>query len=700
MFELGRFTLSDMVRCSTGVRTAADGAASMESAARRIVAFLHDSLIDKELLERSCALVRLYKAHPFEALEPALQERARAQAGPERSWRGVPCLTLLGTAGDGPGWCDRHASVTHAAIPLHSDETVRQLPMIQQLVEQLGLEVHEVVEPHPELFIDLDKRSFNVFHVPEAVGSPFVPAQDDFVLRYGVKSVLGFGGVLPPGSMFAVILFSRTSISEETAQLFRSVALSVKLALLPFTEGCVFDSELDGPGGVRTRHPSDELQYLRSRAATAEQLVEVRGDAILSQSLRLEGALEDAERRAEELAASESALLRSEAQARAVVDASLDAIIGMDAQGRITEFNPAAEAAFGYERSEVVGRQLAEVIIPAALRQRHYRGIEEYLRTGRGPVLGKRVELVGMRSSGEEFPVELAITCVDTTEGETFTAFLRDITDRKESDRALLVSRERAMHVARTLQDSLLPPTLPALPGIELASRYHPAGDGSEVGGDFYDVFQNGRDDWGVVLGDVCGKGAEAAAVTALVRYTIRAAAIRRRKPATILEMLNQAVHLQYPERFCTVLYSRLRRQAGSWWLTVASGGHPACLLVRPTGEVVELGEPGIIVGPFPTASFPEVHHEVAPGDVVIFYTDGVSEARGPGRSFYGEPRLKDLVCSLAGQSAATIAAQVEKSVLSFQGGLASDDLAVLVVRRPPAAPVRLRPAGRAGPPG
>ncbi|MGI8685523.1 MAG: PP2C family protein-serine/threonine phosphatase [Acidimicrobiales bacterium] len=686
MFELARFMLSDMVRCSNGVRAAAAGATSMESAARGIVAFLHDSLRDKELQERSCALVRLYKSHPFEALEPGLQARARAHAGPGRSWRGVPCLTLLGTAGDETKWCDRHASVAHAAIPLHSHETVRQLPMIQQLVEQLGLEVHEVVEPHPELFVDLDQRSFNVFHVPDAVGSPCVPAQEEFVLRYGVKSVLGFGGVLPPGSMFAVILFSRTPISEKTAQLFRSVALSVKLALLPFAEGRVFDSDLDLHEGIRAGRPDDEVSYLRSRAATAEQLVAVRGDAVLSQSLRLESALEDAERRAGELAASERALVQSEAQARAVIDVSLDAIVGMDAHGRITEFNPAAEATFGHARHEVMGRQLAEVIIPASLRQRHYRGLEEYLRTGRGPVLGRRVELIGMRASGEEFPVELAITSVvDTPEGETFTAFLRDITDRKEADRALRMSRERAMHIARTLQDSLLPPALPGLPGLELASRYHPAGDGSEVGGDFYDVFQNGRDDWGIVLGDVCGKGAAAAAVTALVRYTIRATAIRRRRPGTILQMLNEAVHRQYPELFCTVLYSRLRRHSAGWWLTVASGGHPPCLLVRPSGEVIELGEPGILVGPFPSATFPEVVHEVLPGDVVVFYTDGVSEARGPGRTFYGEQRLKDLVCSLAGQPAVTIAAQVEASVLSFQGGLASDDLAVLVVRRPPA---------------
>ncbi|MGI8685105.1 MAG: PP2C family protein-serine/threonine phosphatase [Acidimicrobiales bacterium] len=686
MFELAHFTLSDMVRCSNGVREVAAGASSMEAAAQSIVTFFQQNLVDKELDERSCALARFYKTHPFDQLEPALQARARALAPDEPTWADVPCLTLLGTAGDEPEWGDRRTSAAHAAIPLYSTEAVCRLPMIQQLVEQLGLDVDEIVAPHPELFVDLDQRSYNVFHVADAMGSPYVPAQDEFVIRHGVRSVLGFGGVLPSGSMFAVILFSRTPIDHGTAELFRSVALAVKLAVLPFVDGPVFDTD-----AASTRGQEEDLAALRSRAAAAEQLVAVHGNAVLAQALRLESTLENAERRAADLAASERALVDSEARARAVIDVSLDAIVGMDGHGRITEFNPAAEAVFGYSKNEVVGRLLAEVIIPESLRQRHFHGLEEYLRTGRGPVLGRRIELTGLRANGEEFPVELAVTTVGSPEGAIFTAFLRDITKRKASEAALRQSRERAMRIARTLQDSLLPPTPPRLPGLELASRYHPAGDGSEVGGDFYDVFQNGRDDWGIVLGDVCGKGTEAAALTALARYSIRATAIRSRRPGSILRTLNEVVHAQYPERFCTVLYSRLRRQGDNWQLTVASGGHPPCLLVRSTGELVELGEPGIIVGPFPSASFPEVTDELLAGDLLVFYTDGVTEARGAGGTFYGEWRLKDLLRSMAGRAAADVARAVEAAVLDFQGGFASDDLAVLVVRWPgkPVAQVR-----------
>lgn len=682
MFELARFTLSDMVRCSSGVREAAASAASMETAARAIVQYFRDNIVDKDLDEPSCALVRFYKVHPLGGLEPELRARVASGIGDVDLVDDVPCLTLLATAGDEEHWNDRHASVAHAAIPLRSAEAVRRLPMIHRLVEQLGLDLEEVVEPQRELFVDLDQRTYNVFHVVDANGSPYVPDQDGFVVPYGVRSVLGFGGVLPSGSMFAVILFARTTISSQAAELFRSIALSVKLAVLPFVDGPVFDSEPERESGSDT---IESEAALRSRATTVEQLLAVRDAAVLAQALRLESALEDAEQRTAALQASESALVESETQARAMIDASLDAVVGMDEQGRITEFNPAAESMFGYSRDDAVGRVLAETIIPASMRQRHYRGLEEYLRTGRGPVLGKRVELTGMRADGENFPVELAITSVETSAGRTFTAFLRDITERKASELALRTGRERAVHIARTLQESLLPPTLPRVAGLELASRYRPAGDGSEIGGDFYDVFQNGRSDWGVVLGDVCGKGAEAAAVTALARYSIRATAIRSRRPGLVLRTLNEVLHAQYPDRFCTVLYSRLRRHRGHWHLAVASGGHPACILVRPSGELSELGEAGMLVGPFPSATFPETTAELQPGDFVVYYTDGVTEARGAGRTFYGEKRLKELLRTLAGQPARVVATAVESSVMEFQGGLASDDLAVLVVRRPPA---------------
>src|SRR5262249_41137651 len=131
-------------------------------------------------------------------------------------------------------WNDRRGSAGHRAIPLASEAMVRRSPMIAQLVSQLGLEVATLLEPDPQLLVDLEQRSYNVFHVADARGSPYVPAQESFVIPHGIRSVIGFGGLFPSGNLFAVILFTTTPIPRETADLFRPLALSVKLAVMPF----------------------------------------------------------------------------------------------------------------------------------------------------------------------------------------------------------------------------------------------------------------------------------------------------------------------------------------------------------------------------------------------------------------------------------------------------------------------------------
>jgi hypothetical protein len=112
--------------------------------------------------------------------------------------------------------------------------------MISQFIRQLGLEIGTVLEPDPELVVDLEQTTFNVFHVPQAAGSPFVPAQTEFVIPYGVQSVLGFGGMLASGNLLAIIMFSKTPIPRDTADLFKTLALNAKMALLPFEGKAVF----------------------------------------------------------------------------------------------------------------------------------------------------------------------------------------------------------------------------------------------------------------------------------------------------------------------------------------------------------------------------------------------------------------------------------------------------------------------------
>jgi serine phosphatase RsbU (regulator of sigma subunit) len=256
-------------------------------------------------------------------------------------------------------------------------------------------------------------------------------------------------------------------------------------------------------------------------------------------------------------------------------------------------------------------------------------------------------------------------------------------------DNARLYS-ERA-HIASTLQQSLLPPELPDIPGIEAAARFRPTGEG-KVGGDFYDLFPTGARGWTVVVGDVCGKGPDAAAVTALARYTLRAAAMRERLPSRSLQVLNEALLRQRSDRrFCTVAYAYLESIAGEGVrLGVASGGHPLPLLLRADGTVTPVGEPGTLLGVVPDPRFEDRALVLSPGDALVFYTDGVIEARGADAAL-GEERLIELLAACTGYGADAIAARVEDEALRSHGGSPRDDIAVLVLRvtdREPSLPL------------
>ena len=238
-YDLNRFALSDMFTCGAEIRQLGAGVSSMEEAAQALVKLFYNRFRD-DVGDPACALVRCFKTHEYGFLQPDLQKFADAMSAGAVIHPSTRCLTLLATAGEQPDWNDRNKSIGHKAIPLLSPQMVSQAPMINQLIQQLGLDVAQVLSPDPSFLVDVNEKTFNVFHVPEAPGSPFVPVQSDFVLKYHVKSVLGFGGMLPNGDLFAVILFSKVFIPRETADLFATLALGVKLALLPFVRGKVF----------------------------------------------------------------------------------------------------------------------------------------------------------------------------------------------------------------------------------------------------------------------------------------------------------------------------------------------------------------------------------------------------------------------------------------------------------------------------
>ncbi|MBI4499487.1 MAG: PAS domain S-box protein [Chloroflexi bacterium] len=168
----------------------------------------------------------------------------------------------------------------------------------------------------------------------------------------------------------------------------------------------------------------------------------------------------------------EQALRESEARKAAILESALDCVISIDQEGRIIEFNPAAEETFGYRRDEVVGQQMAELIIPPALRARHYQGLAQYLATGEGPILNQRLEMTAIRADGSEFPVELTVTRIPTDGPPLFTGFLRDITERTraENERARLLAREREAHATAEAQRRRLLTVLEQIPvGVAIA---------------------------------------------------------------------------------------------------------------------------------------------------------------------------------------------------------------------------------------
>ena len=233
MHRLDLFSVDDLVACSAAFREIGASSASMEDAAQGITDYLHGSLVD-EVDEQAVPLVRLYKTHPFRDLEPDLQAFA-LDTGAGAIDDETRCLTLLGTSGIDPAWNDRRRSAGHRAIPLASAEVVAQSPMIAGLISQLGIDLATVVDPEEQPTITLHHQDYDLFFVADAVGSPLVPAQERFVLPHGIHSVVGCGGLLPTGDLFALILFTRLHLEEATADLFRTVALSVKATIVPFT---------------------------------------------------------------------------------------------------------------------------------------------------------------------------------------------------------------------------------------------------------------------------------------------------------------------------------------------------------------------------------------------------------------------------------------------------------------------------------
>ena len=354
--------------------------------------------------------------------------------------------------------------------------------------------------------------------------------------------------------------------------------------------------------------------------------------------------------------------------------------------GRLVRVNDTFLRWTGHTREDLVGKRTFTSLLSAGGRIYHDTHYAPMLRL-QGTVREIALEIVC--ADGSRLPVLINAAMETGEDGDPLVIriVLLDATERREYERELLrakqqaeVSEARASALAMTLQQTLIPPAPPHIPGLEISSCYRPAGAGEEVGGDFYDVFEIAEDDWAVTLGDVCGKGVDAAVVTALVRHTIRALSVRRQGPAEVLHGLDQVLQHHATERFCTVALVRLRRLEGRWRFSLSLGGHPRPLLLCPDRDSSNVGEPGSLVGVLSEPTFHDVEADLVPGSTLVLFTDGVTEGRS-GNEQYGDERLRLVAEKHRGEP--MVAESILADVLEFQKGTARDDIAVVTITVP-----------------
>ena len=355
--------------------------------------------------------------------------------------------------------------------------------------------------------------------------------------------------------------------------------------------------------------------------------------------------------------------------------------------GAIVKVNRTFLTWTGYERDDLVGRRtFAELLTP---------GGRIYHETHYAPMLhmqgrARAIALEIVRPDGQRLPVLVNSVLERSPAGDPIVVrtAVFDATERRSYEEELLRAKQRAEEseararlLVRTLQQMLIPAEPPDVPGLDVAACYRPAGTGDEVGGDFYDVFQVGPGDWVVAVGDVRGKGVDAAVVTALARYTIRAAAVRHPDPRQVLQTLNDVLLRDDTDRFCSVAVVRLRQNATTWTATLSCGGHPLPILRRHPEAPAAVGRHGMLIGVFETTNFHDAQILLRSGDALVLYTDGVTEARRE-REFFGESRLESVIARSTGP-ARSLTDSILDAVLRFQGGHPRDDIVVAAVGVP-----------------
>ncbi|MFE2049677.1 PP2C family protein-serine/threonine phosphatase [Streptomyces sp. NPDC059459] len=374
--------------------------------------------------------------------------------------------------------------------------------------------------------------------------------------------------------------------------------------------------------------------------------------------------------------------------------------------GVIAKINSTLLDWLGLEREQVVGRMRFTDLLTVGGKLYHETHFAPLLRM-QGEISGVALDL--KQTGGGRIPVFVssAVKYGSTGEPQLIRTTVFDARDRRAYEEELLrarraaeeahkeaeADRARLQDALAVLQQSLLPATLPPVPGVEAAAHYRTASP-DRLGGDFYDLFPIDGKRFAFFLGDVCGKGPQAAAVTSLTRYTLRAAAVHDPDPVSALTTLNQVLHERYTggdPRYCTVVFGVLEPDPATGRVSVhiASGGHPPALVLRADGAADFLPTPGgLLVGVLPAATFVTATTVLGPGDSLVLYTDGLTEARtGEDRnSLFGDEALRDFAAGHAGESPQAVLHALTGLLDGFGDGL-DDDTALLTLGVPAPAP-------------
>jgi sigma-B regulation protein RsbU (phosphoserine phosphatase) len=383
----------------------------------------------------------------------------------------------------------------------------------------------------------------------------------------------------------------------------------------------------------------------------------------------------------------QDALIDSEKRTRLIIESSLSAIVIMNSYGIIIDWNHQSEKMFGWLRMEAIGRPLDELIIPPRFRSAHQQGLKEFLHSGKGPFLNRQIEHIALRRDGAEFPVEFSVSPLKLGNAYIFSGFIHDITARKAAERQIrqaqvnLAIAQSEIKIAHQIQASLLPSTPIKSEHFEITGFCLPA---HQVGGDYFDYFFRNKDHLDMVIADVSGHSVGPALFMVEARSAIRTQASGTGTPSQTLKILNNFLFkdLDKADFFITLFY--LQYDITNHQLSFANAGHPPPLLLSPfQSECRQLDADGLILGIRENVVFEEKRMSLSEGDLILFYTDGLTEAENVQGEFFGIKRVSEIFIQYAPQGPqAIIDALLEQLKQFCQSESFKDDVTLMIFKR------------------